>query len=315
MVCDDGACVVAAEAAVEEVIVECSVDEDCDAGEICFEGVCVVEEEIAVIFEEELVCTDALPTCADGVDNDDNGVIDREDEDCTSWDADEGEVVLELGQACTSNQNCTGGYRCDTTNSVCYESCTVDTECKVPLGYSCVSSECTSTTDAAILDGTALPRPTAGASAPTECVANSQCATSEACDGYLMECIACEDSDAGTIDIGSAQFRTQGTVTGVKYISGMSSSHVETNTDSCSSTTEIKEYICGGIIQGGAMHNFSLYGLYDTTVYCGTGYVCENGACVLELVTAQVAELQLPSFTIPATTGEACTSNQDCTGG
>ena len=70
------------------VCVECEADGDCDSDETCESGSCVASS----------TCTDdALPTCADGEDNDGDGYIDyweEVDEDCSSWEDTEDELAV-----------------------------------------------------------------------------------------------------------------------------------------------------------------------------------------------------------------------------
>jgi len=74
----------------EQCVLECTKDSDCTSG-VCEEFVCVEEEEEDV----ELICSNVLPECADGVDNDEDGKTDLEDEECTDWEAEESGVIVE----------------------------------------------------------------------------------------------------------------------------------------------------------------------------------------------------------------------------
>jgi hypothetical protein len=43
------------------------------------------------VVEEENTCSEVLPTCADGVDNDEDGYVDLADGECSDWtDSEEG---------------------------------------------------------------------------------------------------------------------------------------------------------------------------------------------------------------------------------
>ncbi|MBS3162752.1 hypothetical protein J4467_02405 [Candidatus Woesearchaeota archaeon] len=71
---------------------ECSESNPCEDGYICEDGVCVAEEAGV----EEAVCSNVLPECADGVDNDGDGLSDLEDSECTDWEAEESGVTNEV---------------------------------------------------------------------------------------------------------------------------------------------------------------------------------------------------------------------------
>lgn len=352
----------------------CGVGEDIEGTYYDPDTVC----ESAPVVEEELVCTDALPTCADGVDNDDDGNTDRFDPDCTSWDADEGEVeeAEEEPLSCTTHADCNTGEACSsdgicvacvdsdaenldigstqfktqgTTRGVMYDTGTLGVETNIDScavddikeyycegvvvdgevhnfsrygfynasaacgdGYVCENGACKlELVTARTLQRELIAEPFGigmEAETGTPCIFDVECEEWEACssDGF---CVACEDSDAGgSLELGDAQFRIQGTVTGVSY----DTRDVETNTDTCTTNTEIKEYICGGrLTDNNEMHNFSSYGLFSTTAYCGDNFVCENGACKLEFVTVSPFIERLVLDTLETT----CTAHADCSGG
>ena len=65
---------------------ECSESNPCENGYTCEEGVCVAEEA---------VCSNVLPECADGVDNDADGNTDLDDSECVDWEDEESGVIDE----------------------------------------------------------------------------------------------------------------------------------------------------------------------------------------------------------------------------
>ena len=74
----------------ENVCGECQTPEECGEGFVCSAlGLC---SEV----EEGLLCPSALPDCSDGVDNDKDSLVDRDDDDCSDWDSYEKSVQEEV---------------------------------------------------------------------------------------------------------------------------------------------------------------------------------------------------------------------------
>ena len=80
-----------------ECFVQCPID--CSLAYQYAEGICSDTKVdcdnscLGNVEEEAVICTDVLPTCADGVDNDEDGNYDLDDPDCLDWGDDEGEYV------------------------------------------------------------------------------------------------------------------------------------------------------------------------------------------------------------------------------
>jgi hypothetical protein len=111
---DSGVCVAAS-------TTECIVDTDCRRGSVCSSGSCV------------------LSHCNDLLDNDGDGWIDYVNQtEITTIVGDGGCTNINDNSECV-NSDC-GVYVCDTTNDVCYSTCSTGDECA--SGYECSSGVC-----------------------------------------------------------------------------------------------------------------------------------------------------------------------------